>query len=63
MACISLADYSCCIPYSNSLLAVGLACCVRILNYCRTQVRFGAVEAINGNIKTILKCKQSERDT
>jgi hypothetical protein len=25
-----------------------------ILNYCRTKVRFGVVEAINGNIKTIL---------
>jgi transposase len=26
-----------------------------ILNYCRTQVRFGVVEAINGNIKTLLR--------
>ena len=25
-----------------------------ILNYCRTKVRFGVVEAINGNIKTLL---------
>ena len=24
-----------------------------ILNYCRTKVRFGVVEAINGNIKTL----------
>jgi Transposase len=26
-----------------------------ILNYCRTKVRFGVVEAINGNIETILR--------
>ena len=26
-----------------------------ILNYCRIQVRFGVVEAINGNIKTVLR--------
>jgi hypothetical protein len=26
-----------------------------ILNYCRTQVRFGVVEAINGKIKTLLR--------
>jgi transposase len=26
-----------------------------ILNYCRTKVRFGVVEAINSNIKTLLK--------
>jgi transposase len=26
-----------------------------ILNYCRVKVRFGVVEAINGNIKTILR--------
>lgn len=26
-----------------------------ILNYCRTKVPFGAVEAINGNIKTLLR--------
>jgi transposase len=26
-----------------------------ILNYCRTQVRFGVVEAINGNIKSLLR--------
>jgi transposase len=26
-----------------------------ILNYCRTKVRFGAVEAINGNIKILLR--------
>jgi transposase len=25
-----------------------------IPNYCRTKVRFGVVEAINGNIKTLL---------
>jgi hypothetical protein len=25
-----------------------------ILNYCRTKVRLGVVEAINGNIKTLL---------
>jgi transposase len=26
-----------------------------ILNYCRTKVRLGVVEAINGNIKAILR--------
>ena len=26
-----------------------------ILNFCRTKVRFGVVEAINGNIKTLLR--------
>jgi len=26
-----------------------------ILNYCRTKVRFGLVEAVNGNIKTLLR--------
>jgi transposase len=26
-----------------------------ILNYCRTKVRFGVLEAINGNIKTLLR--------
>jgi len=26
-----------------------------IFNYCRTKVRFGVVEAINGNIKTLLR--------
>ena len=26
-----------------------------ILNHCRTKVRFGVVEAINGNIKTLLR--------
>jgi len=26
-----------------------------ILNYCRTKVRFGVVEAINANIKTLLR--------
>jgi transposase len=26
----------------------------RILNYCRTKVRFGEVEALNGNIRMII---------
>ena len=26
-----------------------------ILNFCRTKVRFGVVEAINGNIKALLR--------
>jgi transposase len=26
-----------------------------ILNYCRTPVRFGVVEAVNGNIKALLR--------
>jgi transposase len=26
-----------------------------ILNYCRTKVRMGVVEAVNGNIKSLLR--------
>jgi transposase len=26
-----------------------------ILNYCRTKARFGVVEAINGNVKALLR--------
>ena len=26
-----------------------------ILNYCRVKVRFGVVEAVNGNIKPLLR--------
>ncbi len=26
-----------------------------LLNYCRVKVRFGVVEAINGNIKSIMR--------
>ena len=26
-----------------------------ILNYCRTKVRMGVVEAVNGNVKTLLR--------
>ena len=26
----------------------------RILNYCRTKVRFGVVEALNGNIRMLI---------
>jgi transposase len=26
-----------------------------ILNFCRTRVRFGVVEAINGNIKALMR--------
>ena len=26
-----------------------------VLNYCRTKVRLGVVEAINGNIETLLR--------
>jgi hypothetical protein len=26
-----------------------------LLNYCRVKVRFGVVEAINGNIKAIMR--------
>ena len=42
--------------YVRSLLAVGVSGQVLrnvILNYCRTKVRFGVVEAINANIKTL----------
>ena len=27
-----------------------------ILNYCRTKVRFGVVEAINSNIRMLINC-------
>jgi transposase len=33
-----------------------------ILNYCRTKVRFGVVEAINGNIKTLLRRGRGYKD-
>jgi transposase len=33
-----------------------------ILNYCRTKVRFGVVEAINGNIKTLLRRGRDYKD-
>jgi transposase len=33
-----------------------------ILNYCRTKVRFGVVEAINGNIKTLLRRDRGYKD-
>ena len=33
-----------------------------ILNYCRTKVRFGVVEAINGNIRAVLRRGRGYRD-
>jgi hypothetical protein len=33
-----------------------------ILNYCRTQVRFGAAEAIDGNIKTLLRRRRGSKN-
>jgi transposase len=33
-----------------------------ILNYCRTKVRLGVVEAINGNIKALLRRGRGYRD-
>ena len=33
-----------------------------ILNYCRTKVPLGVVEAINGNIKTLLRRGRGYRD-
>jgi transposase len=34
----------------------------RILNYCRTKVPLGVVEAVNGNIKALLRRGRSYRD-
>ena len=34
-----------------------------ILNYCRVKVRFGAVEAINGNIRLLIRRGRGYRDT
>ena len=33
-----------------------------LLNYCRVQVRFGVVEAINGNIKSIIRRARGYRN-
>ena len=33
-----------------------------ILNYCRTKVPFGVVEAVNGNIKALLRRGRGYRD-
>ena len=33
-----------------------------ILNYCRTKVPLGVVEAVNGNIKTLLRRGRGYRD-
>jgi transposase len=33
-----------------------------ILNYCRTKVPLGVVEAVNGNIKALLRCGRGYRD-
>ncbi|MGB9105964.1 MAG: transposase [Terriglobales bacterium] len=33
-----------------------------ILNYCRIKVRFGVVEAVNGNIKVLLRHSRGYRD-
>ena len=33
-----------------------------ILNYCRTKVRLGVVEAVNGNIKALLRRGRGYRD-
>ena len=34
----------------------------RILNYCRTKVPLGVVEAVNGNIKALLRRGRGYRD-
>jgi len=33
-----------------------------ILNYCRTKVPLGVVEAVNGNIKALLRCGRDYRN-
>jgi transposase len=33
-----------------------------ILSYCRTKVRLGVVEAVNGNIRALLRRKRGYRD-
>jgi hypothetical protein len=42
------------VPFQN-LAQMLLDHLEEILNYCRTKVRFGLVEAINSNIKTLLR--------
>jgi len=42
------------VPFQN-LAKMLLDHLAGILNYCRTKVRFGVVEAINGNIKTLFR--------
>lgn len=33
-----------------------------LLNYCRVKVRFGVVEAVNGNIKALLRRGRGYKD-
>ena len=40
---------------ANALLIPIVTTILSILNYCRTKVALGVVEAINGNIKTLLR--------
>src|SRR5258708_12798482 len=44
-----------CLPAFEKLAYMLLDHLDGILNYCRVKVRFGVVEAINGNIKTLLR--------
>ena len=42
------------LPAFQKLAAMLLKHLDGILNYCRTKVRFGVVEAINGNIRMLI---------
>jgi len=42
------------LPSFQKLAAMLLKHLEGILNYCRTRVRFGVVEAINGNIRMLI---------
>jgi transposase len=50
---VQLAGSAC--PHSNKMALMLADHVVGILNHCRVKVRFGVVEAVNGNIKTLLR--------
>jgi transposase len=43
------------LPACDQLAALLVDHLEGLLNYCRTPVRFGVVEAINGNIRALLR--------
>jgi transposase len=47
---------------SNKLAAMLFRHLEGLLNYCRVKVRFGVVEAVNGNIKALLRRGRGYKD-